>query len=92
MSEPAWTPGPWRAIRARVLMPRYNVAIADCDKPGLPGAANARLIAAAPELFVALTQLVAEFNKRATVFPASTEEAIEVAHAALARARGEAWE
>lgn len=41
------------------------------------------------ELHAALTQLVAEFDKRATVFPASTEDAIEVARAALAKARGE---
>lgn len=59
------TPGPWKALGARVISDyrpteRYNIADCDNHKPYVTddiGEANARLIAAAPELLAALKNI-----------------------------------
>lgn len=58
--KPPLTPGPWRAVRIPTLPDTYNVVYDDA-KDGAVGVANlmspanARLIAAAPSLYEALT-------------------------------------
>ena len=83
-----WTPGPWRvdgqwlmdadgATLGEILDPRAGPCAAESD-------ANARLIAAAPELYEALKAVVAIADRRTVEFDA--------AHAALAKALGDDWE
>lgn len=61
------TPGPWRVTNSVLVMDKTNRVVADCNidfsgktplKTGLENAANARMIAAAPELLAACKQFV----------------------------------
>jgi len=88
MAETRWTPGPWHADREFDICGEDGHVIADCfGKP-----ANARLMAAAPELYEALAKLVPRFE-RACAHAGSDEEfiaeATATARAALAKARGD---
>lgn len=54
---PAYTPGPWRVDRLKVRGNQDHIVVANCDYDMMSyeeGGANARLIAAAPELLEAL--------------------------------------
>jgi hypothetical protein len=104
-----WTPGPWFAVNqntpkepmitvmaARIAgqKPRHEVAIcATGDSPQEMENANAHLIAAAPDLYVALVGMVKAFS--CEIIMAGNDKlepedpAIVVALAALACARGE---
>ena len=96
MSEPAWTPGPWSRGYADENDQRYVGAengrlVCVCAHEGVGGLipemeANARLIAAAPELY-AVAETVLQIWEAGTKghkpFPAAS------LRAALAKARGE---
>lgn len=69
--------------RGRILA-RGNPIIDDCN----PTIANARLIAAAPDLLAALTRLLDSPDLGLESLEPETIEACEQAHAALAKARG----
>jgi hypothetical protein len=98
----AHTPGPWKVDQQRRAH-GYNVAvfsgdIAVADVPGIgkdpandPEAdANARLIAAAPELLGALDDLawIVEAGRVEPVARAEVDERLERARAAIAKAEG----
>jgi hypothetical protein len=103
MSGNPWTPGPWFAQPGFLTI--YNmsdgtsgltcaVASVLVDQPGIEQAnANARLIAAAPEMAEALEEC-ANRLKRAAIHLGSDEEFAEAAvakyRALLARIRGDA--
>ena len=95
MSEAKFTPGPWYIDSRLIVGPRINSDGADdgfisevCDASLSMGdrKANSHLIAAAPDLYEALDNLVAilELDTRSYVF-----DAVCSARAALAKARGE---
>lgn len=88
MSE--FTPGPWEVVSAtdndgrsrRYVDARHaSVEVAYCGMDGAETVANARLIAAAPELLEALTR-IANVDKE----PMLASEVIELARAAIAKA------
>ncbi len=93
MSEPKWTPGPWTTDlgpneSAEICMAPDGELIADCylmTTGNGSGHANARLIAAAPELYEALQAFV---NWRYAEDP-DDGSVTDAAYAALAKARGE---
>jgi len=80
------TPGPWNRIKGDRNV--YSAAGTVCKTPAILGGgsaatnweANARLIAAAPDLLEALECLIKSDH----------DDVIEMARAAIARARGEA--
>ena len=88
------TPGPWRVVEDRVpaSLEVYagKTAIAECWRraDALTELANARLIAAAPELLASLQIMVDRFIDTEGSFGAWENEAIEVARAAIAKATG----
>lgn len=89
MSAPAWTPGPWRDGQdgnTRVYGPdgmgEHSGLIATVFK----GRANARLIAAAPDLAEALEELLFEDSDKSEVDRVVTRVK---ARAALAKAHGQ---
>ena len=100
MSGPQFTPGPWWTELDKVFVgtpPDYSL-IADADpdcKGGHDGAepmlANARLIAAAPELYEALSDIMENPLYQTAIGgnPNMVERLMERASAALAKARGE---
>ena len=82
MTDPKWTPGPWSADE-------FEIRSADrviCE--AFQGEEDATLIAAAPELYEALNNIV---GSMALEFGDDCEEVI-AARAALAKARGESDE
>jgi hypothetical protein len=93
-NETKWTKGPWVLRGADTYRwqietknaPRKATVVARITTPSRGGAqasdANARLIAAAPELFAALDT----FMRLGTM---NDQTAIDAARAALAKARGE---
>ncbi len=95
MSTPHHTPGPWvlrRSITAHpyatadVLTPDGELlalTFAGHDRKRQPADANARLIAAAPELLAALEKMIEPYG------PADDCWQIREARAAIAKARGE---
>ena len=97
------TPGPWRALiippnnldhRGTTLVgTTYHDGMAiDCERSDQTFdecAANARLIAACPDLLSALQQCAAALRQCAHV-PGVTEQAIWAADAAIAKALGDA--
>lgn len=100
MSEPAWTPGPWQARQRSdgawlvVATDEYetSVTVTYATTRQRPRD-NATLIASAPDLYDALDQLIAELPDPAFltdgILSVPLRESVEVARAALARARGE---
>jgi hypothetical protein len=93
MSAPKFTPGPWKfSIGGTGDFPTWGVHIGPTLlhlRPGFPMEvmdANARLIAAAPELYAALEGALDCLSS----FPGvGSEQARASAEAALAKARGE---
>jgi hypothetical protein len=100
------TPGPWRVYPTTELVDArgtegvtgYNIESESCEIVGVEGIefwkenaeANARLIAAAPELLEALTSLLSEAEAFASAIRAyANSEAIAAARAAIAKAKGE---
>ncbi len=84
------TPGPWRAFETRVCF--ANMA-GGFDIRNCPDAeANARLIAAAPELLEALKEVTSDYAGRFDLDDPSTnpgiKSSIKQAHAAIAKAEG----
>ncbi len=91
------TPGPWVIQRSRTIRPNYawvcgqdwhELATVVVRSPGdkkddATGLANARLIAAAPDLLAALEELCLAPNKH------RPEEYWNAARAAIAKAKGE---
>jgi len=89
MTTPKWTPGPWRMDLSGVESKHQRV----CDVLASSLAernANARLIAAAPELYAALESLLTHDSAAGPCdVPGLKCDCYERARAALKRARGE---
>lgn len=92
MSESKHTPGPWLQSSTVLVCDQEARVIANCtpmvDVPAIAIPlkdvdANARLIAAAPELLAALEGFIAEFGDKAV------NANVQKARAALAKARGQ---
>lgn len=90
MAEPRWTPAPWRVEGRRVVALKEKW-VCECPSGGIihgkVDAANAALIAAAPDLYEALIKC-----QRHLAVNAVTQDLVELyeeVRAALARARGE---
>lgn len=88
----AHTPGPWLVLRdpevGGPLVATEDVAIADVmEMEGGMSEANARLIAAAPDLLAALRQVVESAYPNPDEHPTMTA-AWRVAEAAIAKAEG----
>lgn len=89
-SKPSWSQGEWRADGLNVYAGSLCIHT-DCGV-GLPGYANADLIAAAPALYTALEELTKRFRVACLSFGADqdfVEEAVAKYDAILAAARGE---
>jgi hypothetical protein len=107
MSETPWTPGPWwvgrneRSVVCNTEIPEWHTAdsveyygghlVAESMAP-----ANARLIAAAPELAEALEKLLRKVDQfiempdgMSAAAGRALDEATDAARAALAKAKGE---
>ena len=94
------TPGPWNVDSNDpfVVYPYNGYAVARC-KPGgrkckdavavATARANARLIAAAPDLLENLTRVLVWMDGISDRLPADMRPAIDAAHAAIAKATGE---
>jgi hypothetical protein len=86
----SFTPGPWRAERtlgewAITGPPNYDEdSIVVWADAGVNGKANARLIAAAPDMHAALTQVSTILHRRNQ--PGWEEELLAVVDAALSKA------
>jgi hypothetical protein len=106
MSEPKWTPGPWEVVEPTAIDYRAPLVYGADRQSLVAGAesggpiravsasearANARLIAAAPELYQALSALLRHFERKFVGWPATVGEvdARNRTIAALAKARGE---
>ena len=93
MSETRFTPGPWdvRAGRSCLhVVSEDNMMQTGCISFRGNGEANARLIAAAPELYAACKELAALVADEARHSDISTDQqcALELATRALAKADG----
>ena len=89
---PKHTPGPWKQGNDRIECSEgYGVADLFTQRNDAETKANARLIAAAPEMLEALEALVREFDDTYDGDPISMEkhEAIEKARNSIIKARGE---
>ena len=86
-NETAYTPGPWEACGCTIYSGETRIGQTwDADHDGLPTPemeANARLIAAAPDLLTALEGLLADWERVHGPVPADHET-----RAAIAKARG----
>jgi hypothetical protein len=93
----AHTPGPWRATGRRVVKwsdGGVGIGIADCSF-AIPEVtdeclANARLIAAAPDLLDALRTLLPQISDRPEAASAFPDEDLAPGLAAIAKAEGRA--
>ena len=90
------TPGPWRVKYHESSPDQIAAVVSDhdliCAMP-IDGNANARLIAASPELLAALERTVDRFERclvRAGSDPEFAREAVKAARPVIAKARGEA--
>lgn len=87
MSAPKWTPGPWRTGAGNSVYPKQGgptpLAVAQCLCE-----ADANLIAAAPDLFVAL-RMILDSHDTSCAGPECQICGIDLARLALRRARGE---
>ena len=94
MTEPKWTPGPWTVVnvgtkkepmldvKATRIAGKPSLAICSTgDSPQEMETANARLIAAAPDMYAAL--------KIVSALQAAHPEVLAVVDAAMRKARGE---
>lgn len=85
------TPGPWTNDGANISVPGMFVCNPGPSVPSVEMHANARLIAAAPEMYAALCSMRAAYwatnTKRGTM---TTREHVTLGMAALARAEGRA--
>ena len=116
-NEPKWTPGPWRAsveeppfrigdcLQGQQIWGRCRIAFTERQNVGAAQeAANAHLIAAAPDLYEALSELLnggmhkgpcdggqgeTEYPDACTLHVAAFEARAAQSRAALAKARGE---
>jgi hypothetical protein len=98
--KPAFTPGPWDAGGRIITVWGSDLTPIDAPEKSVafvPSAngADARLIAAAPELYEALETFVTEYvelveSGDAGFWDAEQEGKVKAARAALAKARGEA--
>ncbi|MFT8354547.1 MAG: hypothetical protein ABF617_08075 [Gluconobacter japonicus] len=92
MSEAKFTKGPWRPGFKNIgyVQAENGAVIAKCQRlTSLCNLqANAHLIAAAPDLYEALDGLIGVTDRPSA--PDYVRDAIRAAHAALAKARGEA--
>lgn len=95
----AHTPGPWGLERTTVNMGGFNVkvwrvTVPDWTPLDLMNEPDANLIAAAPELYGALEQVVADYQfsagKRSLDQVYAKTHPVMAALAAIAKARGEA--
>lgn len=93
MSQPKWTPGPWRAFESRSSVGTHAVQDSDgywCFQT-VGGTirdnqeANAHLIAAAPEMYGHLRDLYSDLVQGAN----PSQEELDAIGALLAKARGE---
>ena len=87
------TPGPWETADLRVMWGSYFVA--DCDGKGdigrqEEGRANARLIAAAPDLLQVALALVSAWDDEPTDFAGEIAYQVKQARAAIEKTRGAA--
>ena len=96
MSAPAFTPGPWQYLRSPSgpirVGPSHNCTVAVAPfPPAGDQEANVRLIAAAPELFEALDEMLREFgvDGHGAEFKDGECRVVDRARAALAAATGE---
>jgi len=89
------TPGPWRTTGLNVRSGDALVAVivdhwADEKTPEPEKEANARLIAAAPDLLDALKTMVMAFHTYAPKTDGAEYNCVIEAHAAITKAKGEA--
>ena len=102
MSAPKFTPGPWVVREAlkewwlpagtiTVHDPKTNASLAAVVTGAGDSRARAALIAAAPDLFAALSDMLAKAggDRASCGHPYTCSCAFDAAHAALAKARGE---
>ena len=94
MNEPKFTPGPWlfssyKSGNSVIVIDGKEFDVATVNYPNRD--ANAHLIAAAPELYEALEHIEEYWNRDQNISAMSDAlwHIIEVAQAALAKARGE---
>lgn len=87
-----YTPGPWRTTGTRIANESRVLIAAVCGASGDDNteAANARLIAAAPDLLAALRELLAKHDEGREDLSDLWPKQASVARAAIARAVGEA--
>lgn len=93
----AWTPGPWEAADRVVVVTQathgYSTWIANAAVGGASGeeqSANARLIAASPDLYAALEAMLDHYVSTVNSgdcgnWDPETEDVVKAARAALAR-------
>jgi hypothetical protein len=95
MSETKWTPGPWSVaddgcIRCSDANADYLIYASpwrsDAWSGDVQAIANGTLMAAAPDLYDALNRMLANYRSDGSE---ASERDIEIARAALAKARGE---
>ena len=94
MTETKFTPGPWvnSPLGPWIIETKDEIEIADISAFSLVNAtANAHLIAAAPELYEALVNVMSEISSilKDEEHYFGTTERFDAARAALAKARGE---
>ena len=83
------TPAPWEATffaKTHAVHAKSGDCVAVCDSATAENEANARLIAAAPELLEALIELIPLIE---VTFPKQQEVWLTQARAAIAKAKGE---
>ncbi|MDH0368005.1 hypothetical protein [Brucella anthropi] len=106
MIETMFTPGPWKTSNGTDIFPVADTEgwfyIADCDPSNVPlsreddgmiyaqAKANARLIAAAPDLYEALFRLSVDCKLAGLEEQAGFDCWLKMADEVLAKARGEA--
>lgn len=99
------TPGPWEATGTEIVhaetgnhlatVVRYGVTVGECPYMGSTPFANARLIAAAPDLLAALEALTATARtfrnvpKDEQYWGSIDDEALDAAFEAIRKAKGE---